>query len=218
MAGDDGGQRRELLDGEAERLATVQVPPLGEGRIGHYGMRADLQEHAGVGHPGHGEKRSVAHAVTMQVDVRMKSTMTIGELAGRFELPTHVLRHWESAGLLTPVRQPSGHRRYGSADLRRVATILMGKEAGLGLRDLSRILSSPDPMRHAGLLREHLAVLERRIARAQAAKDLIEHALDCPLSFDECPHAHEQIEARIPSQASSRREGRAAPRPGDPGT
>jgi MerR family transcriptional regulator, copper efflux regulator len=41
-------------------------------------------------------------------------------------------------------------------------------------------------------------VLERRIAQAQAAKELIEHALACPLSFDECPHAREQIAARIP--------------------
>jgi MerR family copper efflux transcriptional regulator len=51
----------------------------------------------------------------------------------------------------------------------------LGKEVGLGV-----------------------TVLERRIAEALAAKDFIEHALSCPLSFDECPHARERIEARIP--------------------
>ncbi|MFG1679196.1 MerR family transcriptional regulator [Nonomuraea sp. NPDC049269] len=124
--------------------------------------------------------------------------MTIGELAARFELPTHVLRHWESAGLLAPARHENGHRRYGPADLRRVAMILMGKEAGLGLRALREVLAGPDPMNHADLLREHVALLEQRIARARAAKELVEHALECPLSFDDCPHAREQIESRIP--------------------
>jgi MerR family transcriptional regulator, copper efflux regulator len=136
----------------------------------------------------------------MKVNVHMKSSgMTIGELAGRFGLPTHVLRHWESAGLLSPARQDSGHRRYGQAELRRVAMIHMGKEAGLGLRALRRLLSTDDPMDQADLLRGHVAELERRISQAQAAKALIEHALACPLPFDECPHAREQIDARIPS-------------------
>jgi MerR family copper efflux transcriptional regulator len=150
----------------------------------------------------------IAHAATVQVNVHMKSTMTIGELAGRFGLPTHVLRHWESAGLLAPVRHRNGHRQYGPADMRRVAMILMGKEAGLGLHTLAHVLSSSDPMDHADLLREHIAVLERRIEQARAAKELIEHALACPLSFDECPHAREQIELRIPSPC---RDGDAPP-------
>ncbi|WP_236005241.1 MerR family transcriptional regulator [Nonomuraea antri] len=124
--------------------------------------------------------------------------MTIGELAGRFGLPTHVLRHWESVGLLNPDRHESGHRRYGPADLRRIAMILMGKDAGLGLPAIRELFSSGNPMDHDGVLREHLEVLERRIADAQAAKTMIEHALACPNPFDTCPHANAQIEARIP--------------------
>lgn len=124
--------------------------------------------------------------------------LTIGELARRFGLPTHVLRHWESMGLLAPVRDSGGQRRYTRADLARVAMILMGKEAGLGLRDLSALLSAANPMDHADLLRQHISVLEHRIAQTQAAKDLIEHALSCPLSIDQCPHAREQILTRIP--------------------
>jgi MerR family transcriptional regulator, copper efflux regulator len=80
----------------------------------------------------------------------------------------------------------------------RVAMILMGKEAGLGLRELGEVLSTDNPMDHADLFRRHVTVLENRIAQAQAAKELVEHALSCPMSFAECPHAREQIEARIP--------------------
>jgi MerR family transcriptional regulator, copper efflux regulator len=124
--------------------------------------------------------------------------MGIGELAARFGLATHVLRHWETMGLLGPARDAGGQRRYSRADLGRVAMILMGKEAGIGLREMGVLLSTANPMDHTDLLREHLAMLERRISQAQAAKELIEHALSCPLSFDECPHAAEQIRARIP--------------------
>jgi MerR family copper efflux transcriptional regulator len=139
----------------------------------------------------------------MQVNVRMKSSpadedLTIGELARRFGLATHVLRHWESMGLLTPGRAAGGQRRYGHADLMRVAMVLMGKDAGIGLRELGAMLVTGNPMDRADLLRRHVAELDRRIAQARAAKDLIEEALSCPLSFEECPRARATIEARIP--------------------
>jgi MerR family copper efflux transcriptional regulator len=138
----------------------------------------------------------LAHAATVPVNVHMKSS--IGALARRFGLATHVLRHWESMGLLSPARDAGGQRIYGETDVARVAMILMGKEAGLGLRELQVLLSEANPMHHADLLRRHVTVLEQRIAQAKAAKDLIEHALACPLSFDDCPHAREQIAARVP--------------------
>jgi MerR family copper efflux transcriptional regulator len=138
----------------------------------------------------------------LQVNVHMKSSaddaLTIGELARRFGLATHVLRHWESMGLLAPGRAAGGQRRYHHADLMRVAMILMGKEAGISLRELGMLVTAADPMDRADLLRRHLAELDRRIARAEAAKDLIEQVLNCPLSLDQCPTAREQIAARIP--------------------
>jgi hypothetical protein len=38
----------------------------------------------------------------------LSEEMTIGELAARFGLATHVLRHWEAMGLLTPVASSRG--------------------------------------------------------------------------------------------------------------
>jgi len=137
----------------------------------------------------------------MQVNVHMKSTAewTIGELAQRFGLAPHVLRHWESMGLMAPERDSGGQRRYGDGDLVRVAVILMAKEAGFGLRDLRTLLTGGNPMDHTDVLRKHIAVLDDRIAKATAAKELIEHAMACPVPFDECPHAQEQIAAHIPA-------------------
>ncbi|WP_340688600.1 MerR family DNA-binding transcriptional regulator [Amycolatopsis coloradensis] len=41
--------------------------------------------------------------VRLNVDMK-SSTLSVGEVAERFGLATHVLRHWESVGLLKPAR------------------------------------------------------------------------------------------------------------------
>ncbi|MGK5741478.1 MerR family transcriptional regulator [Micromonospora sp. URMC 103] len=45
-------------------------------------------------------------------------------------MATHVLRHWEDVGLLSPARRVAGRRVYGSAHVTRLAEILLAKEAG----------------------------------------------------------------------------------------
>ncbi|MDX2969156.1 MerR family transcriptional regulator [Kribbella solani] len=135
----------------------------------------------------------------------MKSSddLSIGELAERFGLATHVLRHWETMGLLRPARGPGGARYYKPSDLERVAIILMGKEAGFALGDLRALLSTDSPMDHRDVLRRQVSELETRIAQAQTAKALIEHALACPKPFATCPHARTRITANIPPAPST---------------
>src|SRR5258708_2266239 len=73
----------------------------------------------------------------VRLNVDMKSSpMTIGQVAGRFGLPTHVLRHWESMGLLRPTRVAGDRRRYTRDDLARVASIVVVKRAGRSLVDI----------------------------------------------------------------------------------
>ncbi|MEU6250293.1 MerR family transcriptional regulator [Glycomyces sp. NPDC047010] len=131
----------------------------------------------------------------------MKSSadLSIGELADRFGLAAHVLRHWESEGLLAPDRDALGQRRYRPGHLTQVALIVMAKDAGFTLRQLRELLATDNPMDRPELLREHVRALERRIARAQAAKDLIEHALSCPRDFHECEHAQQRIADAVPA-------------------
>ncbi|HET7305014.1 MAG TPA: MerR family transcriptional regulator [Segeticoccus sp.] len=122
----------------------------------------------------------------------MKSTgqaavFTIGEVAERFDLATHVLRHWESQGLLRPGRSPGGGRRYGPSDLYRVAVILRAKEAGFSLARVRRILRST-PEQRTGLMRRQRDELRARIAAMRASLDLIEGALRCDHEdLAECP-------------------------------
>ncbi|WP_086819888.1 MerR family transcriptional regulator [Allokutzneria sp. NRRL B-24872] len=109
----------------------------------------------------------------------MKSSLTIGELAARFGLATHVLRHWESVGLLEPSRHSGGHRRYGSADVERVTFILKAKEVGLSLDDTRVFLHAPAGADRKAVLREQQARLEHRVRTAQDALALLAHVLRC---------------------------------------
>jgi DNA-binding transcriptional MerR regulator len=123
----------------------------------------------------------------------MKSTvdaeLTIGELAGHFDLAPHVLRHWESVGLLVPARRVNGRRRYGRDHLTRVAVIVHGKQVGLGLAELRAILTSADGTGRRDVLKRHRDALDRHIAQAQASRRLVDHAISCDAEdFMYCPN------------------------------
>jgi MerR family transcriptional regulator, copper efflux regulator len=134
----------------------------------------------------------------VRLNVDMKS---IGDVAALFELPTHVLRHWEREGLLTPARS-GGRRQYTDTDLKRVAAILHGKQAGFSLADIRAMLSASTAAARREITIRHLEALADRIAKAQAAMSMIEGALDC--TSDDvmtCPRFLRIL--TIPSPASS---------------
>ena len=125
--------------------------------------------------------------------------MSIGEVAGHFGLATHVLRHWETMGLLSPARGAGGRRRYSRFDLYRVAGILLAKEAGLALTDIRDILTIADVEKRRQITRRHRDELLRRIAEMQAALNLIEGGLACGYEdITECPHYQSLVAGRMP--------------------
>lgn len=114
----------------------------------------------------------------LRLNVDMKSSLTIGDVAARFGLATHVLRHWEATGLLAPSRV-GDRRRYTEADLYRVASILRAKEAGFGLDDIREMLTARTATARHEVMRRHRDTLEARIALAKAALSLLDGALTC---------------------------------------
>ncbi|MEV6555150.1 MerR family transcriptional regulator [Nocardia sp. NPDC051756] len=120
---------------------------------------------------------------------------SIGAVAARFGLATHVLRHWESVGLLTPQRDSAGRRRYREDDIFRVAVILRAKDAGFTLDDIHTMLTTPDRTAVLGRQRDEL---QARIATAQTSLDMIEHALACEhADFTTCPHFQAAVSERL---------------------
>ncbi|UGT67126.1 MerR family transcriptional regulator [Nocardia gipuzkoensis] len=125
--------------------------------------------------------------------------MSIGELAARFGLATHVLRHWEDVGLLAPRRDGAGHRRYHDDDAEIVAMILFGKQVGLSLDELAALFAeASDRTARRELLRAHRDQLAHRISRDTAALETISHALDCDAEdFRECPHFRAKVSGAL---------------------
>jgi len=142
----------------------------------------------------------------LRLNVGMKSsevgggagTLSIGALAARFGLATHVLRHWEAMGLLHPGRDAGGRRRYGADDLNRVATILVLKEAGLGLNTIGSLSATVDRATRHEILRPAAEELRSRIAAAQASLELIEGGLNCEYEdVTQCPNYRRHLAERI---------------------
>ncbi|MDA2804106.1 MerR family transcriptional regulator [Nocardiopsis suaedae] len=105
--------------------------------------------------------------------------LPIGDAAARFGLRPHVLRHWEDEGLLAPGRDAAGRRVYGGEDLVRIAMILRGKEAGLGLDRMRAVLGAHGGGERQRVLAEGLSELRERIAVLNRAAELLEGALAC---------------------------------------
>ncbi|MDF1704033.1 MAG: MerR family transcriptional regulator [Aeromicrobium sp.] len=103
---------------------------------------------------------------------------SIGDTAAKFDLPTHVLRHWEDVGLLRPARDSGGRRRYDQNDVVRIAVIVRNREAGMGLDQIRVLLDEDAPDRHQVLL-DHVADLDRRMAEMQRSREMTMHAFDC---------------------------------------
>lgn len=134
----------------------------------------------------------------MWLHVNMKSSphvrWSIGELAARFDLATHVLRHWEDVGLLTPERDAAGRRRYGRDELVRVAVIVRSKAAGMSLEQIQVLLDAEAHDRHQ-VLEAHIADLDRRMAEMARSREMTLHALSCRAhDVANCPGFRRNVE------------------------
>ena len=102
----------------------------------------------------------------------------MGDVAAKFGLATHVLRHWEDVGLLQPARDGAGRRRYGIDDLSRVAVIIRNKDAGMSLDQIAVLLDADSSDRHQ-VLQAHIDDLDRRMAEMARSREMTLHALSC---------------------------------------
>jgi len=122
----------------------------------------------------------------------------IGEAARRLGLNTSALRYYEERGLMHPVERRGGRRMYGLEELRRLAFIQLLQQLGVPLDAAAAVLDQPgDRWREA--VREQLVALEDLIARAQGARDYLEHALQCPADHPvrECPYMIGILDRRL---------------------
>ncbi|MFK3981588.1 MerR family transcriptional regulator [Micromonospora sp. NPDC050397] len=129
-------------------------------------------------------------------------TMSIGELATRTGVAAHVLRHWETAGLVAPARV-NGVRRYTEGDLVRIGMIRRAKAAQLSLAQIAALIvptGTGDSEQRRAPLRAHLADLDRRAEELRIAREMVAHAIDCDQAdLSRCPAAREIASRAAPA-------------------
>jgi len=123
--------------------------------------------------------------------------VSIGEAARRLGVNASALRYYEQRGLVRPVRR-SGRRRYDAVQLRRLALIQTMQRLGVSLDAVSAVLDQPS-QRWRTVLREQVAALDDLIARAQGARQFLQHALQCSAEHPvlECPYMIETLDRRV---------------------
>lgn len=73
-----------------------------------------------------------------------KASMTIGKASRILGVSTGTLRRWEITGQITPIRTPSGHRRYSRAQIDSLVTEMGGSGSGPGDKSVSVLVVSGD--------------------------------------------------------------------------
>jgi DNA-binding transcriptional MerR regulator len=131
--------------------------------------------------------------------------LTIGELARRAGVATSALRYYEELGLFAPARI-SGQRRYPESAVGLVGIILLLRDVGFTLAEQKALMASRavalDDWRR--LVQRKLVELDEQIAKAQAAREAIKHALRCPYEdILQCPNFASVITARLAGQPLS---------------
>ena len=110
--------------------------------------------------------------------------LTVGDVARATGLSVRALRHWEAVGLVGPSRTGSGHRRYSTGDLTRVARAVALRRTGLSLTEVGSALDG-DSTSVEQLLRQHLHLLDHDLRRRAALRDRLAAALAVTKDHDD---------------------------------
>ena len=104
----------------------------------------------------------------------MTSGVTISRAAAFAGVTIKTVRHYHRLGLVNePLRDSSGYRRYGSAELVRLVQVRTLAESGVPLAEIGSLLGA-DPHRFAADLAEVKQRLTERIAELTARRDRLD--------------------------------------------
>lgn len=121
------------------------------------------------------------------------SGLTIGDLSRRTGLAISAIRFYETHGIVHPLRNAGGHRRYDKSDLRRLSFAMIAQRLGFSLTDIAANMahlpihkapSKADWTRISQIMRNDL---NARIAQLERLRDRLDGCIGCGcLSLDSC--------------------------------
>jgi DNA-binding transcriptional MerR regulator len=109
------------------------------------------------------------------------SLLTIRRLSQRTGITLRALRHYESVGLLNPIRAGRGERLYPHHECTRAAQIAKLRQLDLPLSLIQRIIDQESQEQRDRALK---SALTERLARLEQQAPLIKRAL-CDFDWDE---------------------------------
>lgn len=119
--------------------------------------------------------------------------LTIGELAARTGLAVSAIRFYETHGIVAPLRNSGGHRRYARADIRRLSFVMAAQGMGFALSEIAAHLrplpahkapTKADWTRIAATFRHKI---DARIAALTQLRDTLDGCIGCGcLSLSAC--------------------------------
>ena len=123
----------------------------------------------------------------------MAKGLTIGDLAARTGLAVSAIRFYETHGIVNPVRNDGGHRRYGRSDIRRLSFVMAAQKMGFSLAEIAPHLrklpdhKAPSKADWTRISIKFRADIDARIAALADLRDKLDGCIGCGcLSLDSC--------------------------------
>ncbi len=121
------------------------------------------------------------------------SRLTIGQVAKRTGLSVSAIRFYETQGLVTPLRNVGGQRRFLPSDIRRLSFVLIAQQLGFPLEEISARLTglpegrTPTKRDWARISRAFRQALQDRIDIMTRMRDRLDGCIGCGcLSLANC--------------------------------
>ena len=123
----------------------------------------------------------------------MAQGLSIGDLANRTGLAVSAIRFYETHGIVAPVRNAGGHRRYGRHDLRRLSFVMAAQKLGFPLADIAAHMAdlpahkAPSKADWTRISTTFRYDIDKRIAALTDLRDKLDGCIGCGcLSLESC--------------------------------
>lgn len=133
-----------------------------------------------------------------------RNGLTIGDLAARTGLAVSAIRFYETHGIVHPLRNAGGHRRYDRADIRRLSFALIAQRLGFSLAEIAGHMTglpndhAPDRADWARIAHGFRAIIAARIDALTLLSANLDSCIGCGcLSLDKCALYNQDDSARL---------------------
>ena len=119
--------------------------------------------------------------------------LSIGDVSDRTGLGVSAIRHYEAEGLVFPLRNRGGQRRFDRSDIRRLSFVMIAQQLGFPLAEIRRVLAdlpqgrAPTKADWGRIGRRFRTDLDARIVALETLRDRLDGCIGCGcLSLQSC--------------------------------